>query len=484
MAEAIQTNAEAVRNSRLVELRDQISKIDVELLTLHGDGKVLSEVDEARWQDLMTERSVLKPEHDKLEARAKQAEEIKATKYAEIKGVPEFTRQRDEIANADIRRLDVRVARDAALRILESRDNAYGLAPRQVDQVEKHIRRNDDVARRTLVTENDDYKRAFTKFMSEGNQAAAFLDDDERQAMKRYYEYRAASEGTTTAGGFAVPVLIDPSIILTDQETDNPFLQPGFARVIDVNTNVWKGISSAGMSWSFDAEAAEVSDDMTTLAQPSVTVYTARGFIPYSLEIGQDWPGFESEMARLLAVGYDELLVDKFTRGSGSAEPYGIRTYLETTSAAQVTSTTDGAFGQEDVYGTWAALGQKYRRRASWLMSVDMMNRVRQLGTSTNFHAYSVNITAGELPLLFNRPVYESPYMPSFSSTTGAATRLIVGDFSNYVIARRAGMTVELVPHLTSTGNNLPQGRRGWFAWARIGGAPVNASAFKIQLNT
>jgi HK97 family phage major capsid protein len=223
---------------------------------------------------------------------------------------------------------------------------------------------------------------------------------------------------------------------------------------------------------------------MVTLAQPTVTVYTARGFIPYSLEIGQDWPGFQDEMARLLAIGYDELLVDKFTRGTGSAEPYGIRTYLETTSAAQVTSTTDGQFGQEDVYATWAALGQKYRRRASWLMSVDMMNRVRQLGTSTAFHAYSVNIEAGALPLLFNRPVYESPYMPSFSSTTGAATRLIVGDFSNYVVARRAGMTVELVPHLTSTGSNLPQGRRGWFAWARIGGAPVNASAFKVQLNT
>jgi HK97 family phage major capsid protein len=189
-------------------------------------------------------------------------------------------------------------------------------------------------------------------------------------------------------------------------------------------------------------------------------------------------------MARLLAIGYDELLLDKFTRGTGTGEPYGVRTYLETTSAAQVTSTTDGAFGQEDIYAVWAALGQKYRRRASWLMSVDIMNRVRQMGTSTAFHAYSVNITEGGIPQLFNRPVYESPYMPTFSSTTGAATRLIVGDFENFVIARRQGMTVELVPHLTSTGANLPQGRRGWFAWARIGGGVVNSSAFKIQLNT
>ncbi|HEY3259783.1 MAG TPA: hypothetical protein VGJ95_05850, partial [Pseudonocardiaceae bacterium] len=95
-------------------------------------------------------------------------------------------------------------------------------------------------------------------------------------------------------------------MILTDQETDNPFLT--LARQVEVNTNAWKGVSAAGVSWSFDAEASAVSDDSVTLAQPSVTVFMARGFIPYSIEIGEDWPGFQAEMARLLAEGYDELL--------------------------------------------------------------------------------------------------------------------------------------------------------------------------------
>ncbi len=106
------------------------------------------------------------------------------------------------------------------------------------------------------------------------------------------------------------------------------------------------------MSWSFDAEGAEVSDDsLTSLVQPSVTVFMARGFIPYSIEIGEDWPGFQMEMARLLMAGYDELLVDKFSRGSGSGEPKGILTALAAASPTViVTSTTDGAFGQEDIY--------------------------------------------------------------------------------------------------------------------------------------
>lgn len=483
MADNAIDNPTSARESRMVELRARLDEVDAEILHL-ANKDILNEAEEDRFQDLRDEVAVLRPEYEKLEKRAQVAEEIRNKTYAEIKGMPEFRKPAEEWADKDVRSLEDRVARDAARRILEARDAYVELKSHQIDAVDKSIRLDTDIARRMILTENPSYRSAFQKLMSDSN-AAAYLREDERSAIRNWMDYQSRNqdEANTGHGGYAVPVLIDPSIILTDQENPNPV--QAISRTVDVTTNVWKGVSSAGMSWSFDAENAEVSDDsLTSLAQPSVTVYTARGFIPFTLEIGQDWPGFQSEMARILSAGYSELLADKFVRGSGSAEPYGVRTYLETTSSAQVTSTTDGAFGQEDVYATWAALPLKYQGNASWLMSVDMMNRVRQLGTSTNFHAYTVNLMDGNLPLLFNRPVYVSSYMPNFSSTTGAATRLIVGDFSNYLIARRQGMTVELVPHLTSTGSNLPQGRRGWFAWARIGGGVVNSSAFKIQLNT
>jgi HK97 family phage major capsid protein len=255
--------------------------------------------------------------------------------------------------------------------------------------------------------------------------------------------------------------------------------------VVDVNTNVWKGVSSAGISWSFDAEGAEVSDDsLTSMTQPSVTVYTARGFVPFSIEVSQDWEGFTQEMQRLLAAGYDELVFDKFTRGTGSGQPYGIRTVLETTSSAQVTSTTDGSFGQEDVYKVWAALGIKYRRNASWMMSIDINNRIAQFGTSTQLHAVTTQLGEGQVDRLRTRPVYVNDYFPSYTGTTGAETRLVVGDFSNFVIARRAGLTTELVPILVSTGSARPTGQRGFFSWARVGSNVASTSAFKILLNT
>lgn len=384
-------------------------------------------------------------------------------------------------SSSDVRRLSNSEAREKALRALDDRNNSARLTADQQEQVERQIRRNTDIARRVIVTENEHYREAFMKLVT-NPQGYMFLTDEERQAVRAWEEYRAMSEGTTTAGGFGIPVLIDPSIILTAQGSGNPFLT--LARQVDVNTNKWKGVSSAGVSWSFDAEAAEVSDDSPTLAQPEVDVFMARGFIPYSIEVGQDYPGFADEMQTLLASGYDELLVDKFTRGSGSGEPTGIVTALSANTNVRVTVASAGSLTQSDPYKVWKALPQRFRRNASWLMNVGVNNAVRQLGTANVFHAYTENLPAEWADMLFGKSVYESPYMSDVTtSTTATIDVAAVGDFSNYVIARRGGMSVELVPHLLGTTNNRPTGQRGWFAYARIGGNSVNDLAFRLLVN-
>jgi HK97 family phage major capsid protein len=386
---------------------------------------------------------------------------------------------RDVDPYGDVRRLAVPEARDKALRMLDDRTLAAHLRSDQKDEVERQIRKSTDIARRILVTETEDYRSAWQKLVSEPHPV---LTDEENRAIQSWYEYRAMSEGTTTAGGYGIPVFIDPSIIMTSQGTDNPFLQ--LCRIVDVNTNAWKGVSSAGVSWSFDAEGSAVSDDSPTLAQPSTTVFMARGFLPYSIELGQDYPGFADEMATLLASGYDELIVDKFTRGAGTTEPTGILTALSANTNVRVTLTTAGSVGAPDPYKVWQALPQRFRRGASWLMSVQMNNQIRQLGTSNVYHAYTVNLPEAWTDSLFRRGVYESPYMPDSTTSTSATIGLaVVGDFSNYVIARRGGMSVELVPTLFDVTNNRPTGQRGWFAYSRIGGNSANDLGFRLLVN-
>lgn len=386
---------------------------------------------------------------------------------------------------SDVRRLNNSEARDMALRRLDDRSATMHLDDDQKTQVEKQLRRSGDLARRILVTENEHYREAWMKLVTRSH---PFLDDDERKAVQAWEEYRAMADFTSASGGFGIPVFIDPSIILTAQGSGNPFLQ--IAKQVDVNTNRWKGVSSAGVTWAFQTEAAPATDNSPTLAQPTVDIHMARGFIPYSIEVGSDYPSFASEMSTLLASGYDELLIDKFTRGSGSGEPMGILTALSANTNVRVRVATAGAINSQDPYNVWKVLGQRFRRNASWLMSVGVNTGVRQIGTANVFHGYTVNLPEGWADQLMGAPVYEDPYMPDTTTTTSATIGVaVVGDFSNFVIARNGGMEVELIQNLVQqvtagSGPAVPTGQRGWFAHSRIGSNSVNDLAFRLLVNT
>jgi HK97 family phage major capsid protein len=388
-------------------------------------------------------------------------------------------------AYGDVRRMTNAEARDAALRKLDNRSDTMHLDDDQKTLVEKQLRRSGDIARRILVTENEHYREAWMKLVT---RPQPFLSEDERQAVQAWEEYRAMADFTSSAGGYGIPVFIDPSIILTAQGSGNPFLS--IARQVTVSTNRWKGVSSAGVTWAFQTEAAPATDNSPTLAQPTVDVHMARGFIPYSIEVGMDYPDFASEMSRLLAEGYDELLVDKFTRGSGTGEPTGILTALSANTNVRVRVATAGAINSQDPYNVWKVLGQRFRRNASWLMSVGANAGIRQLGAANVFHGYTVNMPEGWADQLMGAPVYEDPYMPDTTTTTSSTIGVaVVGDFSNFVIARNGGMSVELVPQLfqqvtAGSGPAVPTGQRGWFAYSRIGSNSVNDLAFRLLVNT
>ena len=467
---------EDLRGKTPDELRVMFDVVTAHAKDLHmnevGELRDLSETEKNALGVLIEIRTAIEDrlkEHDTLmevfRRRPKAVEQV----YANLRsGLPDAT--------DDVRRLTIPEARDRALRVLDDRNTSGNLSSDQKDQVERYVRKDTDIARRILVTENEDYRTAWTKLVTDPH---PMLTQDEQRAVQAYYEYRAMSEGVTTAGGFGVPVFIDPSIILTAQGTDNPFLT--LAAQKTVTTNAWKGVSSAGVTWSFQSEGVATTDNSPTLAQPNVPVYMARGFLPYSIEVGQDYPQFAEEMSTLLSSGYDELLVDKFTRGAGGLEPQGILTALSANGSVRVPVATAPTIAATDPYKVWAALPQRFRRKASWLMSVDINNAIRQLGAANVFHASTISLPEEWMDVLFNKGVYETPYMPGTTTfSTSTQGYAIVGDFSNYVVARRGGMAVELIPTLFDVTNNRPTGQRGWFAYARIGGGSANDLAFRV----
>lgn len=466
-------------------LREQAAKLAEERAALKAEADTLT-VDEtrsadevaARADEIIARSAALKADIDAKLARADELDALEAERDAAPKG-PTFIRKADAPTLGEVRSLTRMQARDAAMRTIEDQPSYM-----VTDENRAHLERlvntrtadtdGDAIARRLLLTENPAYRSAWMKGIT---QAAPAFTNDEARALD---EFRAASL-SDAAGGFGVPVLIDPTIILTSGASDAPIVS--LSRVVTITNDEWKGVSSTGVTWSWDAEATAVSDDAPTLAQPTVTTFKGAGFIPYSIEVGMDYPGFAAEMSALLAQGYIDLLAAATATGNGSTAPFGIFTALDANTNVEVVVTTDGAFGAVDIDKVWAALPERYRSRATWVMNVDVENEIRAFGSGTATSRFTVDQTAGGISRLNGRPVVLTDYAPTFTGTTGASNILVVGDFSNYLIAQRAGMNVELVPHLFDVTNNRPTGSRGWYAWARLGADSVNDLGFRLLQN-
>lgn len=190
------------RASRMAELRAQIDEIDAKILKL-CEKPILDEAEDVAYEDLNARRDIIMPEYEKMEQKQKRLDEIAARQLREVRGTPEYRTSVDDLLARGVDRLNGKVARDAALRILDDRDQSYPLATHQQDHVEKLVRSDPTIAARVLVTENDAYRSAWHKSMRDG--PAAIYSHEEHAALLRWNEMRAAST-TTTAGGFGIPV--------------------------------------------------------------------------------------------------------------------------------------------------------------------------------------------------------------------------------------------------------------------------------------
>ena len=376
----------------------------------------------------------------------------------------------------DLRMMEPDQLKDSARSILE-RSEARHLNADQKQHTDTLIGRHDGrVSKLIIATSRPEYRSAFAKYIS-GREA--FLTNDERRAAE---EARTALALADANGGYAVPALLDPSVIFTGDGVANPMRQ--VARIVTGMDDTWRGVTSAGITASWDSETIEVGDDGPTLGQATVVSHKASAFVPFSVEIEGDWAGLAAEMAVLFAEAKDSLETTAFATGAGSVDvPSGILTDLfAASSTAGVLPTTDGQFGAVDVRNLFGSLGARYRGQASFMSSIDVMNEVRGFDTTGGLSNQTVDLTAPYSFQVLGRPYYENSGFPAFSGTTGAANIMVCGDFRNFVIFDRIGSRVEFLPHMLGS-TRRPNGQRGLWFWWRVGSKTVNTAAFKLLLN-
>lgn len=379
-----------------------------------------------------------------------------------------------EILRGNNRHLDKRAytgqLRDSILRASER----YEMPANYDGSLEKIVKRHQrdaSWAGNILARMRPEYIDAFEKVSTGMN--PAFLDDVERAAM---------AVGTNTAGGYLVPTHLDPTLILTNNGVSNVARTMGSRQVtLTGGANVWHGVTTAGATASWDAELTEVSDDTPAVAPASIPVFSAKALIMASIEAFEDITGLAEDVQMLLADARDRLEAVAHMTGSGSGQPTGLFTSLASNTNVQVAMTTNAAgIALSDLQKVRRSLPVRWRGNAKWVMNPVFLGYIQALGTALSA-SYSTDITQDYTDRLIGRAIVETDEAPNIEQATTIDNVLVFGDLSNYVIVDKPGSTsIEFIPHLFNTSNNLPDGRRGWYMHFRNGADSVNDLAFRI----
>src|SRR5262249_20414690 len=202
------------------------------------------------------------------------------------------------------------------------------------------------VAQHILATGSEEYQQTFRDYLRNPQKNAA----------------RAALSLTLANGGYLLPFVLDPTIILTNASSANPWRR--ISRVVQTTSNTWNGVNSAGVTAGMIGEAGGFPDPTPPLGNGVITPHKATTYIFGSYEVLED-TDFGQQLPALLADAKDRLEESQFATGNGTPpNTQGVVSGATTV----VTTATTLVIAVGDVYAVQQALPPRFRNapRAAW----------------------------------------------------------------------------------------------------------------------
>jgi HK97 family phage major capsid protein len=206
-----------------------------------------------------------------------------------------------------------------------------------------------------------------------------------------------------------------------------------------------------------------------------VTPSKAAAWVYGSYEVLED-TDFGQQLPRLLADAKDRLEEAAFATNTTAGIPIGIVPAATTV----VTTGTTTVIALADVYAVQAALPPRFRNApgCAWVANVAIINKVRQLDTAGGA-SFWTNLGKGQPETLLGAPIYESTTMSG--AVSSGALEAIIGDFGQYIIVDRVGVSMIYDPLVQGSGGILPSGQAGWFLFWRVGANLTTVNGFRVM---
>jgi HK97 family phage major capsid protein len=260
--------------------------------------------------------------------------------------------------------------------------------------------------------------------------------------------YRLATKLTTTRGQLTLPRV--------NYATDNTYTSAVRA--------VWTGEQPT-------STAAQATDPVLGIV--NVPVNTCMSWLTVTADLLEDSDVFPLA-TRLFGEAFSMAEASAYISGTGSGQPRGILTDVDGTdgvasvasgTSAAISTAADAHSGRR-LLDLRANVPPQYWSEASWLMNATTEEAVDNLVDTAKrplLLLEGANLPPGAVGTIKGRPVFVDQFMADVAANSYS---VLFGDFSGYLIAERAGLTVEVVNDATTARQNL----RILLARRRVGG--------------
>jgi HK97 family phage major capsid protein len=337
--------------------------------------------------------------------------------------------------------------------------------------------RSMDASAFIVAASDPDYYTAFGKIMRSQHGYREW-SDAERGAFARVQSLRATLSDSNASA--IVPIILDPSIVLTNTGAINPIRAVGQQKYTTSAT--YNGATSQGVTAYFTSENGAATDGSPAITALTTTPQRLTAWVTGSMEVFAD-TNIASQVPFLVADAFARAENTGFTTGNGTApNPSGLVTQVTAVTTSRVATTTASSFTTAsiaDLYALDNALPARARsQKPVWMAHRTVINTIRQMSASAYGSSFWANLGDMTPPLLLDHPLYENSAMSSATTASGSNIALL-GDASMLFVVDRLGTTIEFIQNVVD-GSGVPTATRGYIAHRRTNLIVANTDGWRV----
>lgn len=280
-------------------------------------------------------------------------------------------------------------------------------------------------------------------------------------------EIKALTVSTDTAGGYLAPeqflAEIEKNLVLY-----SPIRQ--VAKIASTSAGeILLPKRTGTMTANWVGETAARAATQPAYGQQKFDIFEIGAYTDISNRLLEDAAfNMEGELASNFAEEFGRLESAAFVNGDGTGKPKGI---LAETGITTVTI-AGGKITADSLIDLYHSLPAFYAANAVFAMNRTTIGAVRKLKDADGRYLWQDAFVSGNPATILGRPVIEFPDMPDVAVN---AVPVVFGDFSNFRIFDRVGLSILRDPYSVQT-----SGQVRFHARRRVGGAVSKAEAFRF----